>query len=185
VIRQAGLLRIHVGQDAKADRMDQTPKAEVFMPETFFIGRVRAQGILQDRTGRVRRRFAAEMSGRSEGDTLLLDEIFRFDDGEVSHRTWRLVPLGNGEYEGFADDVVGKATGRATASSFRLDYQMRLPIAGRNWTIRFADTMHRVGDRFIINRAALHLFGIRIADLTVAMQRISETDGDATERSAA
>ena len=132
--------------------MTRTCGQTQFRPEAFFQGRTVAQGILQDRTGRVGRRFVAEMEGRRDGPAHVLE----------------------GRYEGTASDVIGKAAGIATPDSLHLDYRMRIPIGKRAWVVRFDDVMHRVNDNNIINRATLRLFGIRIADLTVTMQRVQD-----------
>jgi hypothetical protein len=151
--------------------MSDMKLSERFQPERFFRGTISAQGILQDRFGGVRRRFRAVMVGRMNGDALTIDETFRFDDGESSKRIWCLKPLGAGRYEGTAHDIVGVARGQTGTNYLRLHYRMKIRIGRRHWAVRFRDTMYSVGNRHIINKASLYLFGIRIADLTVAMTR--------------
>ena len=74
--------------------------------EEYFAGPVRAWGLVQDRSGKVRRRFTADMHGAWEGDIFVLNEDFEFDDGEQMTRTWRIRRIDEHHYEGTADDIV-------------------------------------------------------------------------------
>ncbi len=142
-----------------------------FRPEVFFSGETRGWGMLQDRFGRLRRRFIVETTGHRRGEQLTLNEVFRFDDGEISYRTWDVRHLGGGRYEGRAGDVIGRAEGRAVGSVLSWRYRMRLKIGGWFWSVAFRDSMYQQDDDIMINRAELSIFGLRIADLTVAFRR--------------
>ena len=80
----------------------------------FFDGELRAYGILQDRSGRVTRKFEATITAYWRGEEGTLEEHFVFDDGEQQDRTWTLVHLGDNRYTGQAGDVIGTASGRAS-----------------------------------------------------------------------
>ncbi|MSP51646.1 MAG: DUF3833 family protein [Alphaproteobacteria bacterium] len=84
-----------------------------FVPEQYFVGRRRATGFLQYRSGAPRRSFEIDLDGRFDRRTLTLDEVFRFGDGAALNRAWRFTPLGEGSYEATGDDVVGKAPRRS------------------------------------------------------------------------
>ena len=54
--------------------------------EKYFLGNVKAWGIFQDRSGKVKRQFTAEMNGSFDGKILILDEDFSWNDGEKQKR---------------------------------------------------------------------------------------------------
>ena len=56
--------------------------------EEYFQGNVKAWGIFQNRTGMVKRQFTAEMNGSLQGENLILDEDFNWNDGEKQKRRW-------------------------------------------------------------------------------------------------
>ena len=51
--------------------------------ESYFNGPVKAWGIVQDRSGKVTRRFSVDMVGEWQGDTGTLTENFEYFDGSV------------------------------------------------------------------------------------------------------
>jgi len=53
----------------------------------FLNGDLRAYGMLQDRSGRMTRRFTATLNGSWNGENGTLVEHFIFDDGEEQDRT--------------------------------------------------------------------------------------------------
>ena len=85
----------------------------------------------------VRRRHRRHL----QDGTLVLDESFVYADGEHATRLWRIRPLGNGEYEGTAGDVVGTARGRVAGNAMNWVYDLDLPINGSVWRVHFDDWM--------------------------------------------
>ncbi|MBM3488136.1 MAG: DUF3833 domain-containing protein [Alphaproteobacteria bacterium] len=140
--------------------------------EEFFLGRTRGIGIVEDRFGRLRRRFVCDMTGRWENDLFVLDETFAYADGARDHRVWRVRPGPDGRYEGHADDVIGTATGAAVGDTLAWGYVLRLPIGGRHHNIRFDDRMYLLADGLLLNRARMFKWGIRIAEVTLAFRRL-------------
>ena len=66
--------------------------------EEYFAGEVQAAGIFEDRFGRLRRQFTADINGTWNGRELVLDEKFIYDDGETDQRVWtikKVKQLGN------------------------------------------------------------------------------------------
>ena len=57
---------------------------------SWLEGRTLAEGVFEDRGGRVRRRFTVELNGTAEANALRLNERFIFDNGERQERTWVL-----------------------------------------------------------------------------------------------
>ncbi len=139
--------------------------------EEYFDGAVRAWGTVQDRSGKVRRRFTADMRGAWEGETFVLDEAFVFDDGEQMTRTWRIRRVDEGRYEGTADDIVGVAHGRAEGIALQWRYTLTLEVDGREIDIDFDDWLFAHEDGVVINRATMRKFGLRVGELTVFFRK--------------
>ncbi|MDP2205001.1 MAG: DUF3833 domain-containing protein [Alphaproteobacteria bacterium] len=139
--------------------------------EEFFSGNIKGWGLVQNRSGKVIRRFDVDMKGTWEGDTGTLEEIFTYYDGETQKRVWHIKKLGEGRYEGRADDILGKATGETAGSAARWKYSMDLPVGNTTYKITFDDWMFRMNDGIVVNRSYLKKFGVTVAELTLFMQK--------------
>lgn len=137
----------------------------------YFSGELVAHGIFTDRGGKVVRRFVVQMTGSWQGNQGLLDERFTYSDGKTERRVWRLTDLGNGRYEGRADDVVGVAQGIAAGNALNWRYTLALPVEGRVWEVQFDDWMYLVDERVMLNKAVMSKFGIRLGEVTLAFTK--------------
>ena len=52
-----------------------------------------------------------------------------------------------------------------------LKYELVVPVGGSDYRFKFDDWMWKMNDGVVINRAVMKKFGIRIAELTVVMQK--------------
>ena len=95
--------------------------------EEFFQGNVKAWGMIQGRSGEVKRQFVADMKGEFDGQNLILDETFIWNDGEKQKRRWTIKKVGDNRYEGTAPDVVGVAKGVSFGSAFKFEYKLLVP----------------------------------------------------------
>ena len=150
----------------------------------FLDGPVRAWGVFEDRGGRVRRRFVADLVGRGDGTRFVIDEEFRFDDGTVEQRQWQFERGEGGAFHATATDVIGQAEGRGDAGGARLRYQFRLDIKGRSRIVDFDDRFYPIDGGRIINRATVSKFGVRLGELTILFERRSASAAGA-DRAAA
>jgi len=144
--------------------------------EAYFAGETRAYGIFEDRFGDLRRQFVVDISGRQEGETLVLDERFRYADGATDRRTWRIVRTGEHTYEGRADDVVGIASGVAYGNALNWQYDLDLKVGGRTMQVHFNDWMFLQPDGMLINRARVSKFGIGIGEVTLVFRRLGDAE---------
>ena len=135
--------------------------------ESYFDGNVKAWGILQDRKGKVTRQFKANMFGKFEDNILTLDEEFFWKDGEKQKRIWKIKKIDEHNYIGTAPDVVGEAKGFSYGSAFKFEYDLLIPIKGKNIKIRFDDWIFKQDEEVAINRATLTKFGFKVGELTV------------------
>ena len=135
--------------------------------EKYFEGSVEAWGLLQDRKGKVTRQFKADMFGKFENNILTLEEEFFWTDGEKQMRVWKIKKIDEHNYIGTAPDVVGEAKGFSYGSAFKFEYDLMIPIKGKNIKISFDDWIFKQDDKVAINRAKLTKFGFKVGELTV------------------
>jgi hypothetical protein len=155
-----------------ADRARLPAKAAAaFAFEEYFLGRVGGSGFIEDRRGHLRRAFAVDMQGSWSGAEFVLDELFRFRDGEVQRRTWRVTPGGGGRYRAAADDLVGFAEGTSGPGSMRWRYRLLVPVGRRRIALAFDDRMHLMDDGALLDVSDMRKFGLRVGRLVLALKR--------------
>lgn len=147
---------------------EEQPKIEL---REFFDGDIRGWGIVQDRKGRVINRFDFDMVATWDGANGVLDEKFYYYSGETQDRSWRMEQLPDGSYRGEADDIIGEAVVEQAGNALNLKYELVVPIGEKSYRFKFDDWMWRMNDDLVINRAVMRKFGIRVAELTVVMQK--------------
>ena len=139
--------------------------------EDFLSGKVKAWGILQNRSGEVTRQFEAELNGTWDGKQLILDEKFNWSDGEIQTRQWKINKIDEHNYEGTAGDVVGTAKGYSYGPAFKFEYVLLVPVKGKEIKISFDDWIFKQNDNIAINRATMKKFGFKVAELTVMFSK--------------
>lgn len=144
------------------------PKLRV---EEYFLGQTRGWGIFEDRFGDLRRQFVVDIDGAWQGDTFVMEERFRYSDGETDTRTWRIARLGEDRYEGRAGDVIGVAEGVAAGNALNWRYEMDLKVGDGTWRVKFDDWMFLQPDGILVNRARVSKWGIAIGEVTLMFQR--------------
>ena len=146
------------------DYKDIEPKIKI---EEYFLGDVKAWGILQNRSGKVIKQFTADLNGKWDGSILILDEKFNWSNGEVQTRQWKIIKKNEHYYEGTAEDVVGTAKGYSYGPVFKFEYVLLAPWKSREIKIKFDDWIFKQDDKIAINKANMTKFGIKVAELTV------------------
>jgi hypothetical protein len=136
--------------------------------KTYFNGELVAHGIFTDRGGKVARRFVVQMTGTWNGNQGVLDERFTYSDGKTERRVWRLTDLGNGRWEGRADDVVGVAQGVSAGNALNWRYTLALPVGDKVYEVQFDDWMYLMDDKVMLNKAEMSKFGIRLGEVTLS-----------------
>lgn len=132
-----------------------------FAPERFFAGRLVSHGLFADRLGTIRRWFEADLDGTWDGATLTFAEVFRYDDGWVDRRTWRLRRDGPGRWRGTATDIVGEAVGEEHGPAFTLRHTLdMLREGGGTRRLAFDQWFVRVSDEVALSRAEVSWRGL-------------------------
>ena len=135
--------------------------------EEYFQGSVKAWGMLQSRSGKVKRQFVADMQGEFDGQNLFLNETFVWNDGEKQKRQWTIKKVGENKYEGTASDVDGIAKGVSFGSAFKFEYVLLVPYKGKKIKVKFDDWIFKQDEKTAINKATLSKFGFKVGELTV------------------
>lgn len=146
------------------DFKDHEPKLDLF---AYFKGQTRAWGLFEDRFGKVRRQFKVDIRGTISDGVLILDESFRYDDGELASRVWTIRRDGPGGYIGTAPDVIGEARGHAAGNALNWRYTLDLPVGDSTWRVAFDDWMFLQPDGVMINRAKVSKLGFEIGSVTL------------------
>lgn len=153
-------------------------KPEVYRAEkppldlaTYFEGTIDGWGMVQDRSGKVLRRFHVVIIAKWQGATGTLDESFDWSDGEKEKRVWTVTRVGEGRYTGRAGDVVGEATGVAAGNALEWNYVLKLPEKQGGWEVDIEDWMYLVDPDTLLNRSVIRKFGIRFAEITIAFRK--------------
>jgi hypothetical protein len=144
--------------------------------EAFFEGETVAYGIFEDRYGNLKRQFRVNITGVVNGNTLILDEHFLYDDGETDHRVWTITNLGMPDaglirYEGAAADVIGVASGQISGNALNWTYDIDLAVGDSSLRVKFDDWIYQQDKNVAINRAYVSKFGIHIGSVTLVFLR--------------
>lgn len=158
-----------------------SPQSPSLKLEEFFQGASQAHGFIEDRWGRVRRRFSADMTGQREGDCFILSEIFQFDDGQVQRRRWSVKLLSGSRYEASAEDVVGTALGKSDGAALRMRYRLRIEVGGRPLVVTMNDEMFLQPDGSVLNRARLTKWGLHLGTVLLTIRRKEQAQRLAAE----
>ena len=139
-------------------------------PERYFARRLDAYGVFVDRFGTIRRQFEVAVTGQRTDTGFVLDESFRYDDGEREERRWDITALGHGRYEGRCADVVGVARGVCAANMLSWRYKFRLAMYGRKVTVAFEDVMVLQAGDILVNRATVSKAGFRLGEVLLSFR---------------
>jgi hypothetical protein len=137
----------------------------------YFNGTLDAYGVFTDRSGKVVKRFKVVMQCSWQGDVGVLDEDFSYADGSKQRRVWHLTRTADGHYTGYADDVIGLATGQASGNAFHWNYTLSLPVDDTIIEVQFDDWMYLMDERVMINKATMSKFGVRLGEVTLSFMK--------------
>jgi len=137
----------------------------------YFNGDMEAWGILQSRSGEVKRRFTVKMIGSWVGDVGTLKEYFEFDNGEKQERIWTLTLDGKNTFKGKAADVIGIAEGQQHGNGINMKYTLRVPVDTTTYDIKINDWLILLDERRLINISELTKFGFNVGRLTIFFEK--------------
>lgn len=156
------------GSIQPSDYAAETPQLKL---RDYFDGRVEGWGLVQQRGGRVLKRFHVTLDCSWQGQTGTLKEYFRYSDGSTQQRVWTVREVAPGRYVGTAPDVVGEANGEEAGNALHWRYTLRLPVDGSEYEVDFDDWMFLMDDKVLLNRARMSKFGIDVGEITMSFRR--------------
>lgn len=145
-----------------------------FDMQSFFNGKLNAYGMVQDRSGKVIRRFHANLIGRWEGNDGILEEDFYYADGETQRRVWSLRKQNDGSYTGTASDVTRQALGSSQGFAFNWKYTLAIDVDGETWNIDLNDWLYQLDSSRLINRAEMRKWGFKVGEITLVIEKEDE-----------
>lgn len=146
-------------------------KIPVLTIEDYFSGHVTGHGMVQDRSGEVRRRFVVEMHGQWQGNQGILDENFVYDDGEKQNRQWKLQRLNPHAFTAIAGDVTGIAQGEQFGNAIHMTYVLQVPVGGKIYDIKMDDWLYSIDKNIVLNRATMKKFGFTVGSVTTSFSK--------------
>ncbi|MBU2952946.1 DUF3833 domain-containing protein [Marinobacter sp. F3R08] len=150
------------------DYADQNPE---LVPEKFFSGELSARGEVKDFSGQVIRTFDADITASwDDEDVGTLNEVFRFDDGEVQTRVWTLTPSAQG-YHAEAGDVVEPGTMRWSGNAIHMNYVLRVAYGDGTLDVRMDDWMYLVTPDTLINQTTMSKWGVNVGEVVLVIQK--------------
>lgn len=141
------------------------------VPSQFFEGELIARGVVKDWSGEVIRTFDADISASwDEQGVGTLDEVFRFNDGEVQTRVWTLTPEGEG-YRATAGDVVEPGMMTWQGNAIHMNYVLRVPYGDDTVDVRMDDWMYLTTPDTLINETAMSKLGVDVGEIVLVIQK--------------
>ena len=157
------------------DYRNRTPE---LVPDQFFRGSLVARGVVKDFSGEVIRTFDADIEASwNDAGVGTLDEVFRFDDGEVDTRVWTLTPE-DGGYRAEAGDVVEPGFMTWRGNAINMNYVLRVPYGDDTIDVRMDDWMYLVTPDTLINETAMSKWGIPVGEVVLVIRRTGNPDNN-------
>ncbi len=150
-----------------SDYQNEKPKLDL---ATYFNGKVDGWGMVQDRSGKVTRRFTVEIDCTWRGNEGVLDESFIWSDGKTEKRIWKITKQGD-NYIGTAGDVVGQAIGVASGAALQWRYILDLPVDNTTYKVNMDDWMYLIDDKTMANRTVMTKFGVHLAEISIFFRK--------------
>lgn len=148
---------------------DNSPKMDI---RNYLNGPLEAQGILQDRSGKMIKSFTVKMTGTWQGNEGKLNENFIFSDGKTDQRTWEIKFSDDNNFTAKAHDTVGIATGQQYGNAFKMSYVLKIDVEGKKYDIKIVDWIYLVDEKNAINVSKMTKFGFNVGTLTISFKKL-------------
>ncbi|MFO8141446.1 MAG: DUF3833 domain-containing protein [Marinobacter sp.] len=147
------------------------------IPQQFFQGELSARGVVKNFSGKVIRTFDADIVATWDDDGVgTLDEVFRFDDGEVQTRVWTLTPSGN-RYHAEAGDVVEPGSMQWQGNAIHMNYVLRVASGDGTIDVRMDDWMYLITPDTLINQTTMSKWGVEVGEVVLVIQKHEHGQG--------
>ena len=152
---------------------DYKDKKPILKLEEYFNGKTIARGVFEDRFGNIKKSFKVFIDGSWDGKYLILKEDFIYDDGTKDYREWKLTKDQNNpnHYFGYADGVIGTASGSVNGNAFNWKYGFKLKVGNSTLNVKFDDWMFLQENGYLINIAKVKKFGITLGRVILFFEK--------------
>lgn len=140
----------------------------------FFNGKLYAKGIVQDRSGKVIKRFYVDMKATWKADVCKLEEKFQYSDNTKSSRIWELKEMSDKNYLGRAHDVIDMAHGKVLGNTFYFQYKLNLPVGDDTYKVNFEDWMYMLDKKTLLARSYMSKWGFKVGEVILIMVKQEE-----------
>lgn len=155
------------GQTAD-DYADDYPQFDM---RKHLNGKMICEGVIFGPLGRVTSSFNADFDIVWDGNKCSMKEHFRYHDGSVQDREWRIELDGGGGFEALADDVPGKGRGEMSGSVVLFRYPIKLPAESGGHTLSAFDCMYLTKSGTVVNRSQFRKYGFKVAELVATIRK--------------
>jgi hypothetical protein len=151
---------------------DYTGMEPALSPQEFFTGELYARGVVKNRSGEVIRTFDADISASwNDQGVGTLDEVFRFDDGEIQTRVWTLTPNDDGSLHADAGDVVEPGTMNWSGNAINMNYVLRIAYGDGTIDVSMDDWMYLITPDTLINETTMTKWGFEVGEIVLVIQK--------------
>ncbi|MBC7538456.1 MAG: DUF3833 domain-containing protein [Bacteriovorax sp.] len=162
------LILISCSNHSASKYQNEVPKINL---SEFFNGKIEGLGIVQNRSGKVIKRFNVDILASWNGNKGTLDEKFVYSDNTKSTRVWQLNEISANIYEGSAGDVLGVALGETAGNTFYFRYNLDLPVGNSSYKVHFEDWMYLLDKNTLLARSYMTKWGINLGEVTIVLTK--------------
>lgn len=145
-------------------------KPELTIQQTI-AGKIAACGYIADRSGRVIRRFTADMSGEWQTNQGNLKENFTYDNGAQLNREWTFQLIDDHHFTATAPDVIGIAKGEQYGNTIHMRYKIKLAVGKKSQVLYFDDWQYRINEKVILNKIKMKKFGFTVGEIIISFEK--------------
>ncbi len=155
-----------------------TPEAPLvlrpFDPLCFYAGHVAAKGFVVRRNGDLVRTFVAQFNGVRDENSITINEVIDYDDGEQDLRQWHIKASGEGLWTAKVEGLVGVCTIKSgkRPEECRWSYRMKVPIGKRHMAFDFEDIMVSLSESEMVSLTPMKKFGITVATINCRYYKV-------------
>ncbi len=142
----------------------------------YLGGAVEGAGLVLSRSGTVMMRYTIAMTGVRTGSSLVIDEVCRYETGDVEDRHWHLEFAKDGTFTATADGIVGRAAGWQRSHEARMRYRYRIPRPSGSVIVSIVDRFFLIDDGTLLNTGRMTKFGIMVGGLYTSLRRAPASD---------
>lgn len=139
--------------------------------QEYLNGKIKGAGIIQNISGKLTKSFEFEGEASWKGDQGEFHEKMYYNDGRIDARVWKFVKINDNHYEGYTNEVIGKAEIYISGNAMNWKYKMKVLVGSKSYLINFDDWMYLLPNGKLMNRNYFKKFGITVGELTLLMEK--------------